>query len=108
MFRAKDTKTGQDVALKVLPTDFPADDAEVQRFVRVMKQFLPLHHAGLAQLRGVGKTGPYVWVASELVAGDSLAVADRAPGRSKRANGGTPCGSPGTWLERWIFFIAGT
>jgi serine/threonine-protein kinase len=82
VFRAKDTKSGQDVALKVLPTDFPAADAEVQRFVRVMKQFLALHHAGLVQMRGVGRTLPYVWVASELVAGDSLAVAIRDP-RSK-------------------------
>jgi len=84
VFRAKDTKIGQDVALKVLPTDFPADDAEVQRFVRVMKQFLPLHHAGLVQMRGVGKSGPYVWVASELVAGDSLAVAVRDPRSQKK------------------------
>jgi hypothetical protein len=84
VFRAKDTKTDQDVALKVLPTDFPADDDEVQRFVRVMKQFLPLHHAGVVQLRGVGKSGPYVWVSSELVAGDSLAVAIRDPGKKQK------------------------
>ena len=84
VFRAKDTKTGQDVALKVLPADFPAADAEVQRLVRVMKQFLPLHHTGLAQLRGVGKTGPYVWVASELVPGDSVTVAIRTPGGQKK------------------------
>src|SRR5438045_4003476 len=32
VFRAKDLDTGQDVALKVLPPDFPAADAEVQRF----------------------------------------------------------------------------
>jgi serine/threonine-protein kinase len=84
VFRAKDTKTGQEVALKVLPADFPADDAEVQRFVRVMKQFLALHHAGLAQLRGVGRTLPYVWVASELVAGDSLAIAIKDPRSQKK------------------------
>src|SRR5947209_17343560 len=54
--RAKDTKDGHDVALKVLPADFPAADEEVQRFVRVMKQFLALHHAGVVQVRGVGKT----------------------------------------------------
>jgi Protein kinase domain/Inner membrane component of T3SS, cytoplasmic domain len=84
VFRAKDTKVGQDVALKVLPADFPADDAEVQQFVRVMKQFLPLHHAGLVQMRGVGRNLPYVWVASELVAGDSLAVSIRDPRSQKK------------------------
>src|SRR4051812_23170889 len=42
-FRARDLKTDTEVALKVLPSDFPADDAEVQRFVRVMRQFLAAH-----------------------------------------------------------------
>jgi serine/threonine protein kinase len=84
VFRAKDTKIGLDVALKILPPDFPADDAEVQRFVRVMKQYLAVHHAGVVQLRGVGKVGPYVWVASELVAGDSLAIAARDPRTHKK------------------------
>jgi hypothetical protein len=84
VFRAKDTKTDQEVALKILPADFPADDAEVQRFVRIMKQYLALHHAGLVQLRGVGRTLPYVWVASELVAGDSLAIAIRDPRSHKK------------------------
>jgi hypothetical protein len=84
VFRAKCTKTGQEVALKILPPDFPADDAEVQRFVRVMREYLPLNHAGLVQMRGVGKNGPYVWVASELVAGDSLAVTVRDPRSQKK------------------------
>jgi pSer/pThr/pTyr-binding forkhead associated (FHA) protein len=84
VFRAKDNKTGQEVALKILPPDFPADDAEVQRFVRVLRQYLPLHHAGLVQMRGVGRTLPYVWVASELVAGDSLAVVVKDPRSQKK------------------------
>jgi eukaryotic-like serine/threonine-protein kinase len=83
-FRAKDLNTDQEVALKVLPTDFPAADAEVQRFVRVMKQFLAAHHPGMAGLKGVGKTGPYVWVASELVTGESLAVIVRDPRSQKK------------------------
>jgi serine/threonine protein kinase len=83
-FRAKDLKSDLDVALKVLPTDFPADDAEVQRFVRVMKQFLAVHHPGMVGLKGVGKTVPYVWLASELVPGDSLAVLIRDPRSQKK------------------------
>jgi serine/threonine protein kinase len=83
-FRAKDTKTGQDVALKVLPTDFPADDAEVQRFVRIMKQFLAVQHPGLAGLKGVGKSGPYVWVASDMVPGDSVGIVIRDPRSQKK------------------------
>jgi hypothetical protein len=85
VFRARDTKTGTDVALKVLPTDFPADDAEVQRFVRVMRQFMAAQHVGLVGLRGVGRTLPYVWVASDLVPGESLAAAVKDPRSPKRA-----------------------
>ena len=104
VFRAKDNKTGQEVALKVLPADFPADDAEVQRFVRVMKQFLALHHAGLVQLRGVGRNLPYVWVASELVAGDSLSVAIRDP-RSKQKGKWRPALRVARHLARTLDFL---
>src|SRR5207237_1350805 len=73
VFRAHDLKTDQAVALKVLPPIFPADDAEMQRFVRAMKPAFALHHPGLVALRGLGRTGPYVWLAAELVEGESVA-----------------------------------
>lgn len=83
VFRAHDNKANLDVALKVLPAEFPGSEEEVHRFVEVMRKFLGLNHPGLAALRGVGKTGPYVWVASELVKGESLAQTIRDP-RSNR------------------------
>jgi serine/threonine-protein kinase len=104
VFRAKDNKDGHDVALKVLPTEFPADDEEVQRFVRVMKQFLALHHDGLAQLRGVGKSGPYVWVASEMVAGESLAISVKDP-RSKQKGKWKPALRVARHLARTLDFL---
>jgi serine/threonine-protein kinase len=104
VFRAKDTKDGHDVALKVLPAEFPAADEEVQRFVRVMKQFLALHHAGLVQVRGVGKTGPYVWVASEMVAGESLAIKVSDP-RSKQKGKWKPALRVARHLARTLDFL---
>jgi serine/threonine protein kinase len=77
VFRATDTNTDQPVALKVLPPSFPADDEEVQQFVRALKPRLALQHAHLVTLRGVGKSGPYAWVATELVEGDSAATVIR-------------------------------
>jgi hypothetical protein len=67
LFQAQDLKKGQLVALKVLATDFPHTDAEMQRFVEVCKAVLPLRHPNLVSLYGVGKTGPYCWMATELV-----------------------------------------
>jgi serine/threonine protein kinase len=74
VFRARDMHKGQDVALKVLSPAFPADDEEMQHFARTLKLLAPLHHPGLVAPRGAGRTGPYVWVASELVEGESAAA----------------------------------
>ncbi len=81
-FRAKDLKTEQEVALKVLPAEFPADEAEMQQFARAMRPVLTLRHPCLAALYGVGKSGPYCWIARELVQGLSLAQMI-SPGKSR-------------------------
>jgi hypothetical protein len=73
-FRAYDLLKGQDVALKVLSPVFPAGDQEMQHFARSLKLVLPLHHPSLVALRGAGRTGPYVWIAEELVEGESVAA----------------------------------
>jgi serine/threonine protein kinase len=72
VFRATDVKKNQDVALKVLASTFPADDGEMQRFIRAVKPLLPLRHPNLVSLHGAGKSGPYVWIDQELVEGESL------------------------------------
>src|SRR5262249_10116505 len=73
VFAARDLQTDQAVALKVLSPAFPAGPEEMQCFIRAMKPRLALHHPALVHLRGVGKSGPYVWVAMELIGGESAA-----------------------------------
>jgi serine/threonine-protein kinase len=73
VFRAHDLKKEQDLAVKVLSPVFPADDEEMQHFVRVVKLAMALRHPGLATLYAVGRTGPYVWIAMELVDGEGVA-----------------------------------
>jgi serine/threonine protein kinase len=72
VFRARDTKDGKTMALKVLRPEFSQNEDEMQRFVRAMKTVLPLRHPNLVALYGAGKTGPYCWVAMEFVEGESL------------------------------------
>src|SRR5262245_13742208 len=72
VFRATDTEDGQAVALKVMHPSFSKDEDEMQRFVRAMKTMLPLRHPNLVTVCGAGKSGPYCWVAMELVEGESL------------------------------------
>jgi len=72
VFRARDTKTKEMVAFKVLAPTFPADDAEMHNFIRAAKPLLPLRHPNLVALHGAGKTGPYVWISQELIEGENL------------------------------------
>ncbi len=72
IFKAQDFKNDRLVALKVLFPEFSQDEDEVRRFVRAMKTMMPLRHPNLVALYGAGKTGPYCWVAMELVEGEGL------------------------------------
>jgi serine/threonine protein kinase len=72
VFRARDTRDGKEVALKVLRPEFSRDEEEMQRFVRAMKTMMPLRHPNLVALHGAGKTGQHCWIAMEYVEGESL------------------------------------
>jgi hypothetical protein len=73
VFRAQDRRNHQVVALKVLSPDFPANDAELQRFVKAMKVVPHIQHPNLVTPHGAGKTGAYCWIAREYVEGESAA-----------------------------------
>ena len=72
IFKAKDTRDGQVVALKVLGQEFAQNEEEMQRFVRAMKTMLPVRHPNLVAILGAGKTGPFCWIAMQFVEGESL------------------------------------
>ncbi len=72
VFQAYDFKNDREVAFKVLWPEFSQNEDDMQRFIRAMKTMLPLHHPNLVTLYGAGKTGPYCWIAMELVEGESL------------------------------------
>ncbi len=71
-FRATDTESGKEVALKVMQPAFAKNEDDVQRFVRAMKAMMPLKHPHLIEVFAAGKNGPYCWCAMELVEGESL------------------------------------
>jgi serine/threonine-protein kinase len=72
VFLAHDTKDDTLVALKVLKPDFARDQADVQRLVRGVMAGRKLVHPNLVTLYNAGSTGPYWWIAMELVEGESL------------------------------------
>jgi eukaryotic-like serine/threonine-protein kinase len=73
VFRAKDSKDQREVALKIYLPEFAENDEDLQRFIRAVKTMLPMRHPNVVTLYGGGKTGPYCWMAMELVDGESLA-----------------------------------
>ena len=72
VYKAKDTETGQTVALKVLYPEFAKNEEEMQRFIRGMKTALPLRHPNLIALHKAGKTGAFCWMAMDFIEGESM------------------------------------
>jgi serine/threonine protein kinase len=72
VFKARDVKSFRTVALRVLPAEFPKNDAERQKFVQAVKNMLHLDHVHLIKLYGAGKAGDYHWLSSEYLEGQNL------------------------------------
>src|SRR5215510_14082209 len=69
VYRARDTKLGRDVAIKVLPTAFAADAQYMARFEREAQVLASLNHPNIAAVYGI-EQGALVM---ELVPGQTLA-----------------------------------
>jgi serine/threonine protein kinase len=73
VYRARDSKLGRDVALKVLP-DASARDAErMERFQREAKVLASLNHPNIATIHGLEDSGATHALVMELVEGPTLA-----------------------------------
>ncbi len=72
VFRARQGKSGPQLALKVLFPEFPANDAEMQQFSKAMGTALALQHPNIVTLHAAGKTGPYCWMAQEYIEGKNV------------------------------------
>jgi pSer/pThr/pTyr-binding forkhead associated (FHA) protein len=72
VFRARDLRSGQDVALKVLWPPLMKDPEALQRFFRGTQTLCTLRHPHLVTVHEAGQTGPYCWVAMDFIDGESL------------------------------------
>ncbi len=79
MYRARDTKLGRDVALKVLPEAFGQDAARVSRFEREARLLASVNHPGIAAIYGAEEDGDQRYLILELVPGKTLADHMRGP-----------------------------
>jgi eukaryotic-like serine/threonine-protein kinase len=72
VYRARDTKLGRDVALKVLPDAFARDTQRLARFQREAKLLAALNHPNIASIYGVEDISGTA-IIMELVEGPTLA-----------------------------------
>jgi eukaryotic-like serine/threonine-protein kinase len=73
VYRARDTKLGRDVALKVLPRLFSADPERLARFEREARLLASLNHPHIAAIYGFEETAGVHALILELVEGPTLA-----------------------------------
>ena len=73
VYRARDTRLGRDVAIKILPEELSADAARKQRFEREAKTISGLNHPNICTLHDVGSQDGVDYLVMECVEGETLA-----------------------------------
>jgi Tol biopolymer transport system component len=73
VYRARDSKLGRDVAIKVLPEAFAHDADRLSRFQREAKMLASLNHPNIATIHGLEQSGDTSYLVMELVSGETLA-----------------------------------
>jgi Tol biopolymer transport system component len=73
VYRARDTKLGREVAVKILPDSFARDPERLARFEREARVLASLNHPGIATLHGLENEAGTHFLVMELVPGETLA-----------------------------------
>ena len=74
VFRARDTKLGRDVALKVLPAELSGDPEREARFQREARALASLQHSNVASIYGFEEADGVRFLVMELVSGSELTL----------------------------------
>ncbi len=72
VYRARDTRLGRDVAVKVVPSDFAADAERRRRFEQEARAASALNHPNIVSIYDIGTENGVAWIAMELIEGASL------------------------------------
>jgi predicted Ser/Thr protein kinase len=72
VYRAKDTRLGRPVALKVLPPEFSRDEERKARFLQEARSAARLNHPAIAQVYDVDEAEQGLFIAMELVLGRTV------------------------------------
>ena len=73
VYRARDSKLGRDVAIKILPSHFTADPERRARFAREARLLATLNHPHIGAIYGLEEADGVTALVLELVEGPTLA-----------------------------------
>ncbi len=82
VYRARDTRLGRDVAIKVLPSEYAADPDRLHRFEQEARAASALNHPNILTVYDVGSHEGAPYLVTELLEGESL--------RERLRNGALP------------------
>ncbi len=72
VYRARDSRLGREVALKILPAAFASDADRVRRFEQEGRAAAALNHPNIVVIYDAGSEGGVFYVATELLEGETL------------------------------------
>src|SRR6476659_572069 len=78
VYRARDTRLGRDVALKILPESFARDSDRLRRFEQEARADAALNHPNILGVFDIGESSGSPYLVAELLEGETLrSVLDR-------------------------------
>ena len=80
VYRARDSRLGRDVAIKVLPSGLASDPERLKRFEREARSASSLNHPNIVTIYDIGSENGVSFIAMELVKGKPLRSELFAPG----------------------------
>ncbi len=72
VYRARDTRLGRDVALKILPESFSGEADRLRRFEQEARSVAALNHPNILAIHDIGEHDGTPFIVSELLEGNSL------------------------------------